>query len=628
MLDIMRRNAQSWIVKVLFGIIVIVFVFWGVGSFTEDDRETLAVVNGQPISIQEFARAYESTAHSMRERNPGLSREDMRSMQLREQVFNQMLNSKLLVQKADELGLSVTRKQLQEEITSLPAFFSEEGRFDPQRYEQVLRSHRLTPSQFEQDFRHNLLMEKMEDYISLPAKPNEKEVLEFFNYVRSQAKIDYKLFEAGAFHDQVSITQDQIQEYYQENQDRFMEPEMIRIAYLQLTPDALARDQRVSRDEIEAYFQSYPGEFEQPEEVKARHILIEVEEDAPDIEQEQARERIEQILAELEMGRSFEELAREHSQCPSSAEGGDLGRFGRGEMVEAFEEAAFNLPPGEVSSPVQTRFGWHLIKVEEYVEAASPDLEEVEDEIRRKIGREKAADQIGDYADDVLEIVVAGGSLQEAADSLGLELKETDYFSREQGPEELELPGEALERLFNLMEGEVTESPIMLDNGYLYAEKTGVREARSLELEKVEDEIVQELTRQKSMEMAEKAARDKLDRILDEAVDPDELDLVTSEPFDRQGFIPGLGMNPQLAEQAFVQDTGSWLPEVKSTDAGFILARVNEHIEPDMEQFEQEKDQWMQSYAQMQRQQLFNSYITMLRSRADINMVRPEVLDN
>ena len=628
MLDIMRRNAQSWIVKVLFGVIVIVFVFWGVGSFTEDDRETLAVINGEPISIQEFARAYESTAHSMREQNPGLSREDMRSMQLREQVFNQMVNSKLLVQKASQLGLSVSREQLQQEITSLPAFFDEANRFDPQRYEQVLRSHRLTPSQFERDFRHNLLMEKMEEYVSLPAKPNEHEVQEFFNYVRSQAKIDYKLFEADEFHDKVSITEEQIKEYYQDNQDRFMEPEKIRIAHLELSPDALAGAQRVSSEEVEAYFQSHQSEFEQPEEVKARHILVEVEEDAPELEQEQARERIEQILAELEMGQSFEELAREHSQCPSAAEGGDLGRFGRGEMVEPFEEAAFDLTPGEVSSPVQTRFGWHLIKVEEYVEAASPDLEEVEDEIRRKIGREKAADQIGDYADDVLEIVVAGGSLEEAAGSLGLKLKETGYFSREQGPEELELPGEALDRLFNLMEGEVTESPIMLDNGYLYAEKTGVREARSLELEEVEEEIVQELTRQKSMEMAENAARDMLDRILDEAVAPGELDLVTSEPFDRQGFIPGLGMNPQIAEQAFARDTGIWLPEVKSTDAGYILARVKEHIQPDQEQFEQEKEQWMQSYAQMQRQQLFNSYITMLRARADINMVRPEVLDN
>ncbi len=626
MLDIMRRNAQSWIVKVLFAVIVIVFVFWGVGSFTDDQRETLAVVNGEPISIQEFARAYESTAHSMREQNPGLSPEDMRSMQLREQVFNQMLNSKLLVQKANELGLSVTREQLQQEITSLPAFFGQDNRFDPQRYEQVLRSHRLTPSQFERDFRHNLLMEKMENYVSLPAKPNEQEVREFFNYVQARAKIDYKLFDADEFQDKVSITQEQIQEYYQENQDRFMEPEKIRIAYLELSPDALALAQSVSREEIEAYFQSYSDEFEQLEEVKARHILIEVEEDAPEMEQEQARERIDQILAELEMGRDFAELAREHSQCPSAAEGGDLGRFGRGQMVEAFEEAAFDLTPGEVSSPVQTRFGWHLIKVEEYVEAASPELEEVQDEIRRKIGREKAADQIGDYADDVLEIVVAGGSLQEAADSLGLKPGETDYFSREQGPEELDLPGEALDRLFNLMEGEVTESPVMLDNGYLYAEKTGVRQARSLDMEEVEEEIVRELTRKKSRKLAEKAAQDKLDRILDGEIDADELELSSSEPFDRQGFIPGLGMNPRLAEQVFVQDEGSWLPGVQSTDAGYVLARVNEHVEPDTEQFEQEKDRWMQSYAQMQRQQLFNSYITMLRSRADINMVRPEVL--
>ncbi len=625
MLDVMRRNAQSWLVKLLFAAIVIVFVFWGIGSFTEDRDDTLALVNDQPLRLQEFIRNYESTAQAMREQNPELGREDLRAMQLRQQVFNQMLNSMLLVQKANQLGLSVSQKELQQEITRLPAFLGEDKRFDPARYQAVLRSHHLTPAQFEQDFRHNLLMEKMEHYISMPARASEQQVREFFNYARAMARVDYLLFKPEEYSEQVKVDDEQITEYYTEHQDRFMQPEKMSMAYLELTPDGLAPAQTVSEEEIQSYYHSYQSEFEKPEQVSARHILIAVDENASLAEQEQAREHIERLAARLDQGDDFGDLAREHSHCPSAQEGGDLGTFGRGRMVSAFDEAAFALSPGEISRPVQTRFGWHLIKVEDYIEARTRDLEEVKDEIRLKIGREKALDLIGDYADDVMEILVAGGRLEDAADDLDLQVRKTDYFSRDQVPAELNLSGQAVQRIFNLSLNEATETPIMLDEGYLYAQKTGEKQARVLPLEDVKEEIRQELTRSRARDLARKAAQEELDRL--RVQDASSKDLSTSEPFGRQGFIPGLGVSRDLAAQAFISDPGDWLPDIYSTDAGYVLARVKEHITPGYEEFQREKDHWMESYTEMQKQQMFSSFITMLRNQAKIRMIRPEVLE-
>ncbi len=627
MLDAMRRNAQSWLVKLLFAAIVIVFVFWGIGSFTEDRQETVAVINDQPILVQEFSRAYENAAQRMRQQNPEISREDLRQMQFRQQVFSQMLNSRLLLQQAQELGLSVTQQELQEEITSIPAFFDETGSFDPGRYERMLSAQRMTPSQFERDFKQSLLMDKMEKYIALPARPNEQQVREYFHYVRSQAQIEYVLLEPEKYYDQVTLEEEQIAEYYENNQEQFQEPEKIQIAYLELTPRALAPKQSVSQEEIEDYYERHSHEFAQPEQVSARHILVQVDENAPETEQEAARNRIQQIATELEQGADFAELAQEHSECPTREDGGDLGTFSRGDMYPEFEDAAFELSPGEISQPVRSSAGWHLIKVQDYVEAETRDLEEVQEEIRLKVGKDKARDRIGDYADDVLENIVAGNSLEEAADQLGLEVAKTDYFSQAQGPEELDLPEQDVSRLFDLLEGEATETPIMLDDGYLYAQKTGQQDPKIPPMEEVQQEIQDELVRSEAARIAREQGEAKLKSIQQGEKDPANLEMKLSEPFGRDGSIPDLGRNQELGHKVFETEPGHWLPEVYGTEAGYILARTYEHIEPREEEFEQQKDRWMQSYADMQRQQMFGSFVTMMRNRADIQMVRPEILE-
>ena len=627
MLDIMRRNAQSWLVKVLFAAIVIVFVFWGIGSFTDDRSDTLAVVNDQPLKLQDFVRTYESTAQALREQNPEIDRDDLRAMQLRQQVFSQLINTRLLVQKAEELGLSVSREELQQAITSLPAFRDEDNIFDPQRYEMILRSHQLTPARFEHDYRHNLLMDKVEKYVAMPARASEQEVREFFNYARSTMKIDYLLIEPGAFLDQVELQENMISEHYTANMDQFMQPEKISIAYIKLTPDALARTVEVSEEEIEAYYLSQPGQFTEPERLSARHILIAADLNASPGEQQQAREKIEQLENRLEQGEDFAELAREYSDCPSADQGGDLGSFTRNQMVPAFEEAAFGLEPGQISAPVQTRFGWHLIKAEDYQDARTRDLEEVEDDIRNLIGRDRAVDALGDYADDVLEILVTQGTLQEAADSLGLELRRTDLFSMDQPPAGLGLTPQALQRLFDLDEGQTTEMPVMLDDGYFYAQKTDFREARVAPLKEVEQEIRSRLKRSEAEQLARQAAEEKRARIMEGALNLEDLDLRTSEPFTRQGFIPELGMNRELASQAFAAGKNSWLPDVHLTDAGYVLARVVEQTIPGEDEFQREKEQWMRSHAEAQRQLMFSSFISMLRNEAQIKLLRPEVLE-
>ncbi|WP_028575688.1 SurA N-terminal domain-containing protein [Desulfonatronovibrio hydrogenovorans] len=629
MLDVLRDNAQSWIVKLLFAAIVIVFVFWGVGSFTSDREGILAMVNDQPILINDFIRAYETTAQSVREQNPDLTSADLREMRFKQQIFNQLLNSQLLLQKASDLGLSVSTAELQKQITSLPVFLSEDNRFDPQIYEGVLRSHRMTPAQFEKDFQHNLLMEKIENYVSLPARPNQEEVLEFFNYIRSTARVDYLKVAGADFKDQIEINDDQIEAYYNENLSRFMEPEKIRAAYLKLTPRALAPMQNVTMEEIERYYQTHLSEFTREERVSARHILIMVDEDAAQEDQTQALEKINRIRAELDQGTGFADLAEKYSDCPSAAQGGDLGSFRRGQMVPEFEQAAFALEPGQISEPVRTMFGWHLIMVEEHIPAGTRDLDEVRAQIRMRVGEEKAMDQLADIMDDILEIIFTGGDLADAAQRLNLETRTTGFFSRQDGPREIDLPETAVHRLFNMAVTEITETPIMVEDGYIFAQKLEAVDARVRDLEEVKPRIRETLARQKSMDMARENAHDYLKKFMaGEESDQATARLQTSSPFDRQGFIPDLGMVPGLARAAFAVSPGQWLDNTFQVTEGYVVARVAEHISPAPEEFEEEKDFWLEQYGRMQKEEMFQSFITMLRNQAKIRILRPEILEN
>ncbi|MFN2267706.1 MAG: SurA N-terminal domain-containing protein [Desulfonatronovibrio sp.] len=629
MLDVLRNNAQSWIVKVLFAAIVVVFVFWGVGSFTGDREGVLAVVNDRPIKINDFIRAYENTVQSLREQNPDVTADDLREMQFKQQIFNQLLNAELLQQKAQELGLKVSASELQQEILSLPAFLSEDDRFDPQLYEGILRSHRLTPAQFERDFQQNMLLQKMENYISLPARPNEEEVAEFYNYIRSQAKIDYLKVSWEDFQDNISIQEDEIQDFYQENQSRFTVPEQIKIAYIELTPRRLAPMQDVSSEEIEDYYHANIDDFSRDEQVSARHILIAVDQNASQEEKDQALASINEIKDKLDQGADFAALASEYSDGPSAADGGDLGKFGRGQMVPEFEEVAFSLEPGVVSEPVQTQFGWHLIKVEENIPAGKMELDQVRSRIRMNIGEEKAMDQLADTMDDILEVIITGGDLDEAVQSLSLEARTTDFFTKQDGPAEIDLPTTAINKLFDMAVGETTETPVMVENGYVFAEKIDFKKAAVKDIEEVTPEITATLTRQKASDMAREKAQEYLEVVMEDNLSQElQEEITTSRPFGRQGFIPELGMSPELAMAAFTAQEGQWLDQVFNVNDGYIVAKVAEKILPPEEEFEAEKQQWLDSYADMQKQQVFESFITMLRNQAKIKIYRSDIIEN
>lgn len=626
MLDAIRRNAQSWGVKVIFGIIILVFVFWGVGDFRNEHGNILAEVNGSPLLLEDFQRIYSQTLDNLRRESPGINTEELERLNLRGQIFNQMVGMRLMEQEAELLNLRVSSAELRQRITQLEAFHGPDGQFDTEIYRALLQANNLTAPEFERDFRKDLLMDKIRDLITLPAYVPDQFVRDFFLYAREKVILEYISFPWERELDGFEITDEEIRASYEANLESFTMPARIKVRHLILSPASLARLEDVGQEEIAAYHADNHQEFFRPKQVRAAHILIKVPADAAEAEDGKARESLLGLLSRIKEGESFADLAREHSEDISAAQGGDLGWFSRGEMVNEFEEAAFALQPGEVSEPVRTVSGWHLIRVDDLRDEGTIPLEEVASAIRRHLAEEYALEALPDALDSAMEKIILGSSLEDIGRGLGLQVRETEFFSMLQPPAGLDIAPEAMALLFALADKEVTHSPILLPDGYLLAQKTAHEPETVRPLEEVRQRIVTRL----SMDRAKDAARQKAEKDLalilagEKAFDPE--DVQTSEPFGRQGFIPVLGFNTELAEAAFAASPGEWLPSTYQIQEAFVLAKLKERIHPSEDQWVMEKEAWRESLLQARQRELFQAFMNTLQAKAEIRVLRQDVL--
>ena len=627
MLDLIRQQSQSWGVKLLFGLIVLVFVFWGVGSFNSKSVNILATVNERSITIQKFLQEYEKRLETFRQQRPNVSSEEIRSMHFKQQVLDSMINQELLSELAHTYDIKVSDVELRNTIMHMPVFLNKDKQFDKDRYTSLLRSNRMDAAGFETEYSHDLTVQKVQDYFTLAGVINEKEVKEFFLFAREQARIDYVLYTQDEFTDQVTPSEKDIAAYYDKHKDEFAVPAKLQMTYLLLSPDTLAENQDIPEEEISAYYAAHPRDFMQQEMVKARHILIKLAKDASKEQEAKARKTIETILAKYNKGASFEKLAKKYSQGPSGIQGGDLGWFAKERMEPTFEKAAFDLKKGQVSGPVRTPFGYHLILVEDRKAEGTKPLEEVKNDIRLTLAREKATDGIQDTLDQALELVVTGESLEKTGQALGIDVQTTDFFTQAQGPQEIKVPAEAVAGFFDLEDNEVTQTPILLEDGYLLAQRMKEQPAHILELDKVKGSIIATLKQEGAKAIAlEKAKQDLVIFLKNPAKASDRIK--TSEAFGRQGFIPGLGMQPKLVEQAFAAPQGTWFSDAYPVTSGVVLARPNSRILPSDADWTKEKSYWSASLEQVRKQELFMALVQTLRQQASVKILNPRVLED
>ena len=299
MLDVIRSNAQSWGVKIAFGIIILVFVFWGVGGLTGGPSTVILTVNGEPITIQEFQRKYEQLEQQVRAQYPDIDAAGLKAMQLKQQLIQNLVLENILIQEAKRVGATVTPVELRKVVESFPAFQNAEGKFDPDAYLRMLKAQRNSPGNFEAELRNNMLINKLRTDVTAGAFVPEAEVRDLFRYEGDRRILEYVLYPVGDFPSTVAVADAQIKDYYDANQAASTVPPQADVEYLLIGAEALAASQVVSDAAVADFYQKNAAQFATPEVAHARHILVRVDEKASAEDQAKAEARLEAVAGRL-----------------------------------------------------------------------------------------------------------------------------------------------------------------------------------------------------------------------------------------------------------------------------------------------------------------------------------------
>ena len=433
MFDVVQKNKR--IAQVILALLILPFAFFGMESYFSNSEVNVEIarIGDQPIRQGEFDRALREQVDRQRQRLGGnVDPRLIDTPELRRIVIDAMLTERALALYAAEHRLSVPVQQLQDTIRTIQAFQGDNG-FSMQRYQQILRAQGMNEQTFEAQLRNSLVQQNLLDasgQTALVFRSGVERLLAAQLESRELRSMNFTPAEhaAGLVADEAAL-----RAIYDRDPARFEQPARVKAAYVMLDADALASQIQLSDDEVRAWYDSHRDRYTKPEERRASHILFQLDPKADAAAADKLRAEAQRTLDELRATpERFAELAKARSQDPgSAAQGGDLGFFGRGVMVPAFEEAVYALQKGQIAELVKTDFGFHVIMLTDLRPAQVTPLDEVKGEIAAQLRREQAGRRYAEAAEEFTNLAYEqADSLEPLVQRFGLTVQRTDWMER------------------------------------------------------------------------------------------------------------------------------------------------------------------------------------------------------
>jgi len=436
MLTAIREGSKGWISGVIIGAIVLTFALFGISSYLEGGEETpVAVVNGEEIDSYLFQNQLTQQRQNMISRFGGsFDPAVFETLGLNTQVLESLIESRLLDQFTRAENYRLTDRQLSAAIQSNP-LFQRDDRFDPELYQRAVAANGLSPQAFEATERRTNMTRQLQLAIAETAFTVDSEVSRLASLQNQTRDVRYALIAADKFVGDFEVSDEEAKKYYDDNIDSFQNPARMKVEYIDLNLEKMREDIQPSEDDISQTYERLKGQMRQPSVRKASHILLTVATDADDATKQAVREKADAILAEANGGADFGELAKEHSEDSGSAiNGGDLGIVARGQMVPAFEDAVYSMSEGDISGPIETQFGFHLVKLTELTEERLQTLEEAREEVTKEAAQALAEAAFADLIDPLETLIFEqDDSLIAASDETGLPIETSDWFTEDAG---------------------------------------------------------------------------------------------------------------------------------------------------------------------------------------------------
>ncbi len=620
MLDFLRQRAGSWMVKALLAAIIIVFIFWGVGTFRTRKADILAEVNGQPITLTEFRALYAQRLQQLQALfGARLDENLLKQLQLPAQVFEDLVKRRLLAEAAKEMDIEVSTKEIQLAISQMPVFQSQ-GRFDPRRYRLVLRNLRLSPADFEEMVRADLLEAKIRHLLTSPIRATENEAKDWYSFENEKIKISYIKLPISQCEKEISLTEEEIKEYYEKNKEKYRTPLKLALSYYLLKYDDLKKEIKISNEELKSYYEAHKKEYTVPEKRKIRHILITPKKGE---DEETFFKRAQEIRQKIKGPENFAEVARKFSDDPhTKKEGGELGWLTREELFESLRDVTFGAKEGEIIGPLRTPLGYHIILVEKIKPATQKPFEEVKEEIRKRLLEERLKHYAWEKANKIYDEVILLGGLEEWAQKNGVKLQKTPLFTPQNPPSILTT--EALEAALKLEEGElgpIVETP----EGILLFKLSERREPRIPPFKMVKDKVREDLLKEKALKLCAQKARELLVS-LKGASNPVEVLKKAGLKFEESGYFARKEVSVSGIPPAVLRVVkglgrkGEWAEEAILAGDFYYLVRVADLKPADLALFAKEKETYLKRLTAEKRREAFSAWYRHLREKAQVKL--------
>ena len=624
MIQELREYSNNIFFKLLMGVIAVTFVLsFGVGGFFGDRKEVVAKVNDQEILLKEYREAYQNRLGALQQQFGENAEQFAEQLNLRQQVFNQLIDRHLLLTDAAELNLVATDLELQDYIRKQP-FFQQNGQFDYDTYETVLSQNRIVRHEYEASLRADILLTKKQQLLGTGLVISDNEVEQTFRRNFEKIEVEYVYFDPQVFVEKTTAEDAELRKHLQDNPQNFQTLNKFRMEYFTISADYYQDNVKVREREVRRYYKKYTDNYVTPPEVKARHILLKLVPDAPENEQQEKRDQLNKLLAEIKAGSSFEELAKKHSEDGTSADGGDLGWFKPGEMVPAFESAAFALEAGQVSEIVQSPFGLHLIKVEERKDEITKSLDEAREEITLILAESRAQKRLEEDLDRLAGL--AGEAFTDEAQKLNREVLNAEWFDRTEVIPGLGSAAALVPELVSRKAGEMgvwKRNPVL---GHVIYRLTETKIPETRLFEDAKEDVFKAVRLEKAKTVALESAKKALTQLeagtkLNKLVKKHGLKTETLEFTANTRFLPNIGDNTEFRKVGLHLNENSLFGlSIDGNRADLILFKKRSLSE---DKALEQKDKVRAQLLQNMRQALLSKELKRLRDSATIEVINP-----
>ena len=616
------------LVQTVLALITLPFAFFGVNYYFRGGASSneVARVSGDRITQQEFDNAMRDQQERMRQQlGASYDAAVFDTPQVRYALLEQLIGQRVLDSQARHDRLRASDDLVRQYISQIPAF-QIDGKFSPERYQQLLAQQNPPKSspEFVNDVRRALIQAPLQEPITAANIVATSSVERYLALLDQKREVAAAVMSPDAFMKSVKIDDAAVKSYYDANPTLFQTPEQAKIEYVTLTPDALSSQVSVDPAEVRKQYDDNLKQYAKPEERRASHILVAVKPDASADQKAAAKKKADALAAEARRApNKFAELAKADSQDPGSAEqGGDLGFFARdGSMVKPFEDAVFSGKEGDIIGPVQTDFGFHVIKVTAVKPAQTQTFGEVKAQIEQDIKRQKAMRKFNEAAEQFQNLVYEqADSLQPVAKTLDLKVQTSPLLTRAQIQSLGQNKPQFVQAVFSpdsLQAKRNTDAIEVAPNTMMAARVIEYKPAAPRPFNDVEADIRRQLEHKAASEAAQKAGAEKI-ALLEQGK---EAGLSFGKAVTLSRNQPQPGFPPDALGRIF-QGHPAKLPAyagITGPDGGFVVYEIRKVIAAPAPEAARVAAFTSRVGEQLGRE-LFSANVTSLKAKADVKI--------